>query len=346
MSVESPPAFLQGGTYGAEQTRRAFGSLLARGATAGSIVGGLVGETDCQLTPPGSGMTVNVAPGEIWVPGSTSSSQSGYYCRVSSTLSLSIAASDPTHPRIDTVVAQVQDAAYAGAANSFQVAVVTGTPTAGATLANLNGHGAVPASSLVIGYVLVPNAAVSIVGGDLAMAASPAVLGIRSPMYLTPVSTAVNVTAVAGQLVQATAGSITVTLPATPSAGDTVGVYVTAAVTGATPVTVSGGTHTITGDGFTATSFPLGTQFSHALLEWTGTAWRVIGGQQDTGWMALTPVSPVASGGGDDTIAAAMRLRGDTVQMRGQLATGPPARGQPGPRLLPTAVHSSPSAPA
>lgn len=167
MTVESPPAFLQSGTYGAEQTRRAITSFLTRGSSVGSITGGLVSPNDCQLSPPGSGMSVIVSPGEVWVPGTTSTTQGGYYCRVSSSTTLSIAAADPTNPRIDTVIAQVQDAAYAGVTNSFQVAVVTGTPTAGATLANLNGHGSVPASSLVLGYVLVPNGASSIVSGDL-----------------------------------------------------------------------------------------------------------------------------------------------------------------------------------
>lgn len=179
MSAESPPAFLQAGSYGAEQTRRAIASLLARGASIGSILGGLVNAGDCALSPPGSGMSVNVAPGELWVPGTTSSTQSGYYCRISSSTSLSIAAADPTNPRIDTVVAQVQDAAYAGSVNSFAPAVVTGTPTAGATLANLNGKGAVPASSYVLGYVLVPANATNIVSGDLLEVGGAAALGMQ-----------------------------------------------------------------------------------------------------------------------------------------------------------------------
>lgn len=167
MAVESPPAFLQAGTYGAEQTRRAIASLLARGSTIGSIAGGLVSAGDCEITPPGSGMTVNVAPGEVWVPGTLSATQSGYYSRVSSSTSLAIATADATKPRIDTVVAVVADAAYTGSSNTFAVAVVTGTPTSGANLTNLSGAGTPPANSLVLGYVLVPANATSITSGDI-----------------------------------------------------------------------------------------------------------------------------------------------------------------------------------
>lgn len=168
MASETPPFALQAGSYGAEQTRRAIYAMLARGATIGSVAGGLIGSTDLALTA-GSGMQVLCAPGEVIVPGSTSATQSGYYGRVSSSTALSIAASDPTNPRVDRIVALVKDAAYSGSENLFTPAVVTGTPTAGATLGNKETHGwpAAPASSFTIGAVLVPAKAVSIITGDI-----------------------------------------------------------------------------------------------------------------------------------------------------------------------------------
>src|SRR5215469_401775 len=149
MAVESPAAFNQAGSYGAEQTRRAFGTLLARGASIGSIVGGLAVIGDCAVTA-GSGMHVLVGTGEVWVPGSTVATQSGYYARVSSSTELVIAASDPTNPRIDRVSAIVKDKAYTGSEDTFSVAVETGTPTPGATLVNESGIAAVPASSITL----------------------------------------------------------------------------------------------------------------------------------------------------------------------------------------------------
>jgi len=166
MAVESPPGFEQESTYGAVVLRRAFGTLLQRGASIASIAGGLVGSTDMQVTA-GSGMQVLVGTGEAWVPGTSSATQSGYYCRVESSTALAIAASSESNPRIDTIIAQVTDKAYAGSTQTFSVAVITGTAESGATLANKKGAGAVPASSMVLAYVLVPAKAVSVVSGDI-----------------------------------------------------------------------------------------------------------------------------------------------------------------------------------
>jgi hypothetical protein len=188
-AVESPAWANQNSTYGAEQTRRAIASLLQRGSSIGSVLGGIVGSGDCALTPPGSGMSVNVASGEVWVPGSSSATQSGYYCRVSSSTNLAIAASDPSNPRIDRVSAIVTDSAYSGGTNTFAVAVETGTPTAGATLTNLNGVAAAPTSSYTLGYVLVPATATNIVSGDLSTVASYVVVGPNSGWVALSLST-------------------------------------------------------------------------------------------------------------------------------------------------------------
>jgi hypothetical protein len=166
MAVETVPAFEQESTYGAVVLRRAFGTLLQRGASIASIAGGLVGSTDMQVTA-GTGMQVLVGTGEAWVPGSSTTTQSGYYCRVESSTALSIAASSESNPRIDTVIGKILDKAYGQAEDSFSVAVVTGTAESGATLSNKKGAGAVPASSLVLAYVLVPAKAVSIESADI-----------------------------------------------------------------------------------------------------------------------------------------------------------------------------------
>lgn len=179
MSVETPPFALQASTYSAETTRRAIYALLKRGAAIGSVSGGLIGTGDMLVTA-GSGMQVLVAPGEGIIPGSASATQSGYYGRVASSTTLPIAASDPTNPRIDRVVAMVKDAAYSGTENLFTLAVLTGTPTSGATLGNYESHGypEAPASSLTLGPVLVPAKATSIVSGDIENVATLVDLGI------------------------------------------------------------------------------------------------------------------------------------------------------------------------
>lgn len=161
MTVETPPGVVQSGSISAELDRRRVTALLQRGSTIGSIVGGLIAPTDMAVTA-GSGMQVLVAPGEAFVPGTSSATQGGYYSRVSSSTALTIAAANVTNPRVDLVVAQVEDAAYSGASNLFQVAVLTGTATSGATLSNLSGAPSLTASSLALAYVLVPANATSI----------------------------------------------------------------------------------------------------------------------------------------------------------------------------------------
>lgn len=171
MSVESPPFATANSTFGAEITRRAITSLLQRGATIGSITGGIVSPTDCQVAA-GTGMTCTISPGEAWVPGGSSSTQGGYYSRVSATDTETISAADPTNPRIDRICLQVNDKAYAGSVDSLVPLVVTGVPSAGATLSNLVGAGSVPASALLLANVLVPASSSSISNGNIANVAT------------------------------------------------------------------------------------------------------------------------------------------------------------------------------
>jgi hypothetical protein len=172
-AVESPGWASQNSTFGAEQTRRAVGALLQRGANIGTPVGGLVAAGDLAITAPGSGMSCNVAPGEAYVAGTSAATQGAYYGRVSSTTNLAIAASDPSNPRVDRVSFVEVDKAYAGSVDSLSLAVETGTPNAAATLALASTYAAAaPASSLTDGYVLVPATATNIVSGDIANVAS------------------------------------------------------------------------------------------------------------------------------------------------------------------------------
>jgi hypothetical protein len=141
------------------------------------VTGGIVGSGDLTISA-GGGMSINIAVGEVVVPGSTAATQSGYVGRVSSTTNLAISASDPTNPRVDRVSALITDSAYSGGTNTFTVAVETGTPTSGATLSNLNGVAAAPASSYTLGYVLVPAGSASVTGGNISNVAAVVLPGI------------------------------------------------------------------------------------------------------------------------------------------------------------------------
>lgn len=187
MAFETPPFAVSGGTatYSAEQTRRAVFAAFARTSAnnPGILAGGLLSGTDCQVTAPASGMSVNVAPGEIIVGGTEGGSQGAYGpCRVTSTTNLTIAPANSTNPRVDIVCATVNDGGYTApaggvAANQWAPQVITGTPTAGATLSNLLGAPALPASSLLLAYVLAPAGATSIVAANISNRAAQVALG-------------------------------------------------------------------------------------------------------------------------------------------------------------------------
>lgn len=160
MSVETPPTFEQDETYAAEQLRRAT-MWTVRGSSVGTVSGGVVGTSDCTTAAPVSGMSINLADGELIVPGTVGATQSGYYCFVTSTTNKAIAGSDATNPRIDLVCGTVDDKAYSGSVDDFKIQVVTGTPGGSPVVPST------PASSLSLSNVHVPASATNIITGDI-----------------------------------------------------------------------------------------------------------------------------------------------------------------------------------
>lgn len=68
-----------------------------------------------------------------------------------------VAAAHATLPRVDRVVLEIQDNTHdASGQNRFQVRVISGTATSGATLDNLTGVAAVPSNCLLLADVHVP----------------------------------------------------------------------------------------------------------------------------------------------------------------------------------------------
>ena len=106
-----------------------------------------------------AGLTVNVAAGVAFMRGNSNSDQGLYRCTNLSTRGVTLANADPTNPRIDQIVLQVQDASEdTGAGNQGFVTVITGTPTAGATLDNRSNAGPLTVASptlIVLADILV-----------------------------------------------------------------------------------------------------------------------------------------------------------------------------------------------
>ena len=74
-------------------------------------------------------MTVIVAKERFYIPGTESTSQGMYHGYNDGDVTVTIAASSPTLPRIDIIVANVRDAFYSeGLSNDWQIKGITGTP--------------------------------------------------------------------------------------------------------------------------------------------------------------------------------------------------------------------------
>lgn len=154
MTVTSPAVFLQNGTYSATPIRRAFASIMRPG---------IVGAGDLLVSANGvANMTVNIAVGSAWIPGTELATQ-GYYFfeNITSILNKSVAAADAINGRRDLVVARIKDQEFSGLVNTADIEVITGTPAASPA------DPTVPANCLVLARLTVGAGVTAIVTGSI-----------------------------------------------------------------------------------------------------------------------------------------------------------------------------------
>jgi hypothetical protein len=155
MTVQNPAIFLQAGSHPAEDVRRFVASAFP--------FTGVYGISDLAVTEKSGtpNMSVDVAGGRALIPGNEATYQGTYFVENRGTENLVISAADATNPRIDLIVARVQDAAYSGATNAWSLAVVTGTPAASPTAPDA------PENSIVLARVAVAASASSITDANI-----------------------------------------------------------------------------------------------------------------------------------------------------------------------------------
>lgn len=175
MAQDNPFPMLGGLTFSEDVFYRLLDDLLGTG---------VVGATDYQVIQNhlGANMSVDVQPGSAYVlftsvaggkrrtrlPAQSNSGTPGSPNSADKWLTTFVAA-DVTNPRIDRVVLTVRDTALDGSgASDSALRVIAGTPTAGATTANLNGAAAVPANSILLANVLVPANATTVITANIA----------------------------------------------------------------------------------------------------------------------------------------------------------------------------------
>lgn len=129
MALLQPPSFIQARTDHTAQEDRLYlqGLLNAVGGVGGLAVGSGTALVRAQAAP---AMSVIVAKERFFIPGTENTAQGMYHGYNDGDITVNIAASSPTLPRVDIIVADVRDAFYSGVNNDLEVRAVTGTPNA------------------------------------------------------------------------------------------------------------------------------------------------------------------------------------------------------------------------
>jgi hypothetical protein len=141
----------------------------------------------------GANMSVDIGMDDgAWVRGDAVTLQGLYYVAPhTATINEVISTADGTNPRLDQIVLEIKDHQHDASGSSLaQTRVVTGTPTAGATLDNRNGAAALPASAILLADVLVAISDTSITDAEI-RDRRPFTIGI--PPLLTDVDSAMFV---------------------------------------------------------------------------------------------------------------------------------------------------------
>lgn len=152
---------------------------------------GVCGVNELKVSQRGAGanMSVDVAAGSAYIADDHAAGGGFYHAVWTAVENVTLTAADPTNPRIDRIVLRVRDSYLGDADNTVSMVALAGTPTAGATLANLSGAQAVPGSSLLLANVLVAAADTAITDSEIDTLLSPGVrqhvvmVGGRSPIW-------------------------------------------------------------------------------------------------------------------------------------------------------------------
>jgi hypothetical protein len=159
------PEFLQdaAGTYSAQRLRYQQEMFTPSGE-------GVNGQADMRVSQRGAGvnMSVDIAAGDAIVRGDSQTRPGPLPHHNDAVVNAAITANASGNPRIDRVWLQLSDATDSGSGTDTSVFVVSpGTPTAAASLDNLNGAAAIPNNVLHLADVLVANGAASIADASI-----------------------------------------------------------------------------------------------------------------------------------------------------------------------------------
>lgn len=164
MALRTPPSWLQYGSHTAENDRLTAQALYSStGVIANSMA------VTAQASP---NMTVNVASGWCAVVNTYSSTGGVYVGYNDATYVATISTADTVNPRIDLIVATVNDQGYSGTTNNIVFQVVTGVPAASPVVPST------PSNSVALAQVAVAANATTVTTANIIDVRVPAISNI------------------------------------------------------------------------------------------------------------------------------------------------------------------------
>jgi len=157
MALRTPPSWLQNGSHPAENDRLTAQAIYATTGVIGTALGTIL-QVTAQTVPDA---TVKVAPGWTAIVGTTQANMGTYVAYNDASTNLTITANSSGNPRIDRIVATVNDSYYSGVTNNVTFTVVAGTPAVSPTAP------ATPANSISLATIAVANGFTTIVAGNI-----------------------------------------------------------------------------------------------------------------------------------------------------------------------------------
>ena len=154
MALHTPPSWLQNASHPAENDRLTTQALWA--------TTGIINPTSMAVTANSpTAMNVFVAAGWAVVVGDIQPAQGAYTFYNDAPVLLTITTANATDPRIDLIVATVNDSFYSGSADNVVYQVIAGTPASSPTVP------ATPPNSIALARIAVGAGVLSITSGNI-----------------------------------------------------------------------------------------------------------------------------------------------------------------------------------